>query len=237
MRAASLSAQAKLPRPRPERQVGIARPRPEKLPPMRPRSTTLVSAPAPPARGSLPPPKLAQNEVDAEVVLPLSRRRPTAPPPASERTPISGMHPVARVADIRAAAATRAAAALAAGFDATAVIVHVYDGAFDEVRVVGVYGEDTDVLVGEVEAREDDFVASTVITNGGPMTMLLGGGLPRVAPRRLAILGARRSLVAVPVLRDGVCIGLIEVVDVEASVTARVAKVAAVVAESLAPSL
>jgi hypothetical protein len=87
------------------------------------------------------------------------------------------------------------------------------------------------------EAWDQDFVASTVAINGGAMTMLLGGGLPRVAPRRLALLEATRSLVAVPIMSSGECVGLIEVVDVEESSVSHAAKACAAVGESLARSL
>jgi hypothetical protein len=190
-----------------------------RLPPMRPRSTTLVSWPAPPARGSVSRPLGQDDEhdehddLDGEVVLALSRRREPSEPPVSE-TRLCARAP-----------------------DARAVIVHAHDPGTHELRVVGVWGENVATLLGEAEVSDDDFVASTVIGNGHPMTMLLGGGLPRVAPRRLAVVGAERSLFALPILSEGVCVGLIEVVDVDPSLTARVAKACAAVAESLAPSL
>jgi hypothetical protein len=208
-----------------------------RLPPMRPRSTTLVSWPAPPARGAVSRPLGQDDEhdehddLDGEVVLALSRRREPSEPPVSET------RLCARAPDARAQAATVAAASLVAGLDARAVIVHAHDPGTHELRVVGVWGENVATLLGEAEVSDDDFVASTVIGNGHPMTMLLGGGLPRVAPRRLAVVGAERSLFALPILSEGVCVGLIEVVDVDPSLTARVAKACAAVAESLAPSL
>jgi hypothetical protein len=198
---------------------------------------TLVSSPAPPAVGSTsvpPPPPSGVFELDRDVllgaaedelVLELSRRKEPSEPPLSESRP-----------RVNGGDASIAAASLGAGFDARAVLIHVRDPETAELRVIGAWGEGASVLLGAVGSSDDDFVASTVVANGR-LTMDLTGGLPRVAPLRIEVLGAARSLIAVSIVASGRCVGLIEVVDVDESLTDRLAKACAAVAESLACSL
>jgi hypothetical protein len=193
---------------------------------MRQRLVTLVSYPAPPALGSLSGDALAEAMEDDEVVLDLARRRGASDPPASE------IRPRAAAANAEARAEI-AAASLAATLDARAVVIHTHDPKTKELRVVGAWGENASGLLGETGSSDDDFVASTVITNREPLTMPLTAGLPRVAPRRLGVLGAARSLVAVPILSGGRCVGVIELIDVEAVLFARVVKACAAVGESV----
>ncbi len=87
------------------------------------------------------------------------------------------------------------------------------------------------------EPSEDDLIASAVICNQAPVTMKFDGELPRLAPRRLALAGAPRTLVAVPALAWGRCVAMIEVIDAADDVAARVADSAAYVAERLAEFL
>jgi GAF domain-containing protein len=211
---------------------------------MRPRATTLVSWPAPPALGSLsvaPPPipitesgvfervrpELIDDEED-EVVLALSRRREV--PPESQVRPRASIESAAQAASI-------AAASLAASLDARAVLIHTHDPESGELRVIGAWGEQACGLIDSVESSDDDFVASAVVANGRPLKMLLAGGLPRVAPLRLEVLEAARSLIAAPIMVDGSCVGLIEIIDIDESLSARAAKACVAVGASLARSL
>jgi len=67
---------------------------------------------------------------------------------------------------------------------------------------------------------EDDFLASTVICNGKPLTMPIDGELPRLAPDRLRAMGAAKSVMAAPVTVGTEVRAMIELVDASgASVT------------------
>lgn len=134
-------------------------------------------------------------------------------------------------------AASVCAAALARALGARAVIVHSHDLTRRELRAIGVHGEGTADLLGSSDLSDDDLVASAVICNEKPVTMRFDGELPRLAPRRLAILGAPRTLVAVPAMAWGRCVAMIEIIDADARFAGRVADAALYVAERLAAYL
>jgi hypothetical protein len=134
-------------------------------------------------------------------------------------------------------AARVCAALLARALGARAVIVHSHDLAQRELRTIGVHGDRHGALLGSSDPSDDDLVASAVICNEKPVTMRFDGELPRLAPRRLEILGAPRTLVAVPAMAWGRCVAIIEVIDADDRFAGRVADSASYVAERLAAYL
>lgn len=125
--------------------------------------------------------------------------------------------------DTAVEAADVCAGALAAALRARAVLIHVHDAVRREVKTVGVVGGSYSELFGVTAAIEDDLVASAVLGNEGPVTMRFDGELPRSAPARLRLVGARRTLVAVPAMAWGRCVAIIEVVDADERISHRVA--------------
>jgi hypothetical protein len=130
-------------------------------------------------------------------------------------------------------AAAFSASVLSKSLRARAVIIHAVDAPTSELRIVAVKGASTSDLLGETAAVDDDFVGSTVTSNGRPLKMTFDRELPRVLPSRFATVRAQRSLVAVPLIASGRCVGLIEVVDVAASAEAIVTEACALVADRL----
>ncbi|MBX3190920.1 MAG: hypothetical protein KF819_28250 [Labilithrix sp.] len=132
-------------------------------------------------------------------------------------------------------AASVCAGALAAALRARAVVIHAHDLERRELRAIGVHGALD--LLGSSEGAEDDLVASAVMCNEKPVTMKFDGELPRLAPRRLSVVGAPRTLVAVPAMAWGRCVAMIEIIDADDRYAARVADSASYVAERLAEFL
>lgn len=178
---------------------------------------TVAAWPPPPARGSAPPPppsgvrmvsslpELSDSDLleDADVAAPIARLRED-------------------VGDLEILGNTWQAAAFSAAvllktLHARAVIIHAIHEPNAELRIIGVKGAETSELLGEITALDDDFVGSTVASNGRPLTMKLEGELPRVLPMRFRTVRASSSLVAAPIIEAGRCVGLIEVIDVHAS--------------------
>lgn len=160
---------------------------------------TVAAWPPPPARGSAPPPPPSGVRIA---------------PTVEERIKRLGED----VGDLEIfgnawQAAAFSAAALLKALDARAVIVHAVDEATSELRIVGVKGANTNDLLGETAPLDDDFVASTAASNGRPLAMAFDGDLPRVMPSRFTTVRAKTSLVAVPLIASGRCVGLIEVID------------------------
>jgi hypothetical protein len=200
----------------------------------------MESWPPPPARGSAPPPPpsgiraiapsvhelLDDDILEEEVVV--------APP--AKRDPIATL--LEDIGDLELfgsawQAAGICAAALVKALGAEAVLVHAVDAQAAELRIIGVHGAKTRNLLGECATVEDDFVGSTVASNGRPMTMRFDGELPRVAPPRLGLVEAKRSLVAVPVMASSGCVAVIEVVDADESLASKVAVACGHVAERM----
>jgi hypothetical protein len=135
-------------------------------------------------------------------------------------------------------AARLCASALARALGARSVIVHAHDLATRELRAIGVHGDGEFDVLGSTDGSEDDLVASAVICNEKPVTMRFDGELPRLAPRRLGMIGgAPRTLVAVPAMAWGRCVAVIEIIDADERFASRVADSAAYVAERLAAFL
>jgi hypothetical protein len=132
-------------------------------------------------------------------------------------------------------AAAFSASVLSKSLGARAVIIHAVDASTLELRIIAVKGGNTNDLLGETAVVDDDFVGSTVASNGRPLTMAFDRELPRVLPSRFATVGAKSSLFAAPLIVSGRCVGLIEVVDVAASAAAIVTDACALVAERLLP--
>ena len=135
-------------------------------------------------------------------------------------------------------AARLCASALGRALGARSVIVHAHDLVTHELRAIGVHGDGEFDVLGSTDASEDDLVASAVICNEKPVTMRFDGKLPRLAPRRLGMIGgAPRTLVAVPAMAWGRCVAVIEIIDADERFAGRVADSAAYVAERLAAFL
>ena len=92
-------------------------------------------------------------------------------------------------------------------------------------------------ILGTSGSSDDDLVAAAVICNEKAVTMRFDGELPRLAPRRLELIGAPRTLVAVPAMAWGRCVAMIEVIDADDRYAARVSDAAGYVAERLAAYL
>lgn len=141
-------------------------------------------------------------------------------------------------ADSPWSAARLCATVLAKALGARTVIVHAHDLASRELRAIGVSGEGEFDVLGSSDGSEDDLVASAVICNERPVTMRFDGELPRLAPRRLGMIGrAPRTLVAVPAMAWGRCVAVIEIIDADERLAGRVADSASYVAERLATFL
>ena len=138
--------------------------------------------------------------------------------------------------DSAAEAASVCATALAKALRARAVIIHAHDLVKRELRAIGAFGAAEDV-VGLRSRSEDDLIASAVFCNEKPVTMRFEGELPYLAPPRLNLVGAPRTLVAVPAIAWGRCVAMIEVIDADDRVAERVADSTAYVAERLAEFL
>ena len=135
-------------------------------------------------------------------------------------------------------AARLCASALGRALGARSVIIHAHDLATRELRAIGVHGDGEFDVLGSTDASEDDLVASAVICNEKAVTMRFDGELPRLAPRRLGMIGgAPRTLVAVPAMAWGRCVAVIEIIDADERFAGRVADSAAYVAERLAAFL
>ncbi len=134
-------------------------------------------------------------------------------------------------------AADVCAAALASALRAKAVVIHTHDLVRREIRTIAAQGFGASDLLGSYADSENDFVASAVLSNGKPLTMRFDGELPRLAPERLTIVGAKRSLVAVPALSWKRCVAVIEVIDADDRLVGRVPDAAAYVADHLAAFL
>lgn len=134
-------------------------------------------------------------------------------------------------------AASLCASALASALRARAVVVHVHDLERRELRTIAAHGIGGSDVLGSAEASDDDLVASAVLSNGKALTMRFDGELPRIAPKRLSVVGAKRSLVAVPALSWGRCIAMIEVVDADERLALQVQDAANYVAGHLATFL
>lgn len=203
-------------------------------PPVRERSKTMHSWPPPPPPGSIVPP----NFVATESVVPAP---PSAAPVPPERP--SGVRPrfnseVLELTDgdiLEAKAppappssrrnelwqaASVGAALLGGVLRARAVVVHAYDSASGMLRIIGADGLGIELLGASCRA-DDDLVGSTILGNERLLKLRFEDGVPRSAPERLREMGAKRSLLAVPVVDAAAgCVAIIEVVDADETLDA-----------------
>ena len=200
------------------------------VPPMRPRAETITEFPAPPPPGSRtpskPPPKHAKQAKAA--------KKPRDPVEVV-REAIGEL----AVFDEPRSAAAVCSAALALGLGARAVVIHAYDAREREIRIVAANGPKAASLVGKAAPAERDIIASTVIANAAPMTLIIDtdDGLPRRAPERLHLVAAARTVVAVPALVKKRVVAIVEVIDAKESVATAVEPAAAYAADALAQFL
>lgn len=194
----------------------------------------------------MPPPAIIEEPLPPPAPLPIieAPKADSPPPPLAaprklesfvEPTEVlfEGMWELEHVSSSWQAASV-CATALGRALGARAVVVHTHNLASRQLRAVGVHGEDAFDVLGSSDASDDDLVASAAICNQKPVTMRFDGELPRIAPRRLEILGAPRTLVAIPVMSWGRCVAMIEVVDADERYASRVIDAGTYVAERLA---
>ena len=134
-------------------------------------------------------------------------------------------------------AAEMCAETLAKALGARAVVIHTHDLMSRELRAIGAHGDGDFDIIGSAEASDDDLVASAVICNQKSVTMKFDGELPRLAPKRLHVVGSPRTVVAAPAMSWGRCLAIIEVIDADERYAGRVADSAAYVAEHFAKFL
>jgi hypothetical protein len=195
-------------------------------------SCTLGAPPSKPAR-AVPTKSGVLKKVEASVVAPATARLDSIFDPAEVL--FEGMYQV-ELATSAWQAASVCATALQRALGARSVVVHSHDLVRRELCVIGVQGEGSNEL-GSTNASDDDLVASAALCNERAVTLRFENELPRLAPSRLAILGAPHTLVAVPAMAWGRRVALIEIVDSEERFSTRVAGAGAYVAERLAAYL
>lgn len=201
-----------------------------------PRVAPVAVAPPPPPIAVAPPPAPAPIIAAA----PLSRIELRRSRPESMLDPTEVLFEVMYAlehVESQWQAAAVCAEALARALGARSVVVHAHDLVGRELRVIGTHGEHAVEILGSSGPSDDDLVGSAVICNEKPVTMRFDGELPRLAPRRLALLGAPRTLVAVPAMAWGRCVAMIEIVDADERFASRVTDAASYVAERLAAYL
>jgi hypothetical protein len=188
----------------------------------------LVSAVVPPPTASAPAPSLAPSSSGA------------VPPPSESLFRLSQNDPTDAIFDglyglsfarSTSEAAEVCASTLGKALRARSILVHTHDLRTRELRAIAAYGEGDFDIVGLAELSDDDLVASAVICNQRATTMRFDGELPRLAPKRLHLVGAPRALVAVPALSWGRCLAIIEVIDADERFAPRVVDAALYVAE------
>jgi hypothetical protein len=197
------------------------------------------------ARRSTPPPAppshVQLRPAPVQAVGPIQPTEPMRKPklesmPDPSEALFDGMYDLV-YADSHWQAARLCASALGRALGARSVIVHAHDLVTHELRAIGVHGDGEFDVLGSCDLSEDDLVASAVICNQKAVTMRFDGELPRLAPRRLGMIGAPRTLVAVPAMAWGRCVAVIEIIDADERFAGRVADSAAYVAERLAEFL
>jgi hypothetical protein len=210
-------------------------------------------------------PTLEVADEDVVVEEPFVRPRPTPPPPLPARrmlppqlvvVPPSKPAPRAKLEsaldptdvlfdcmyelnfiDSTWQAGSVCAGVLGRALGARAVVIHAHDLQSHELRTIGTHGDADVELLGAAVSSDDDLIASAVICNEKAVTMRFDGELPRHAPHRLGVVGAPRTLVAVPGMAWGRCVAIIEVIDADERLASRVADSTAYVAERLAQFL
>ena len=208
-----------------------------------------TQAPRPTARPPHVPPPLPPAARQVRPPPPPTSARPRAPSysdleetkplPKVTRDSLKRIHALLEsINKIRAAStawqvAAGCAAVMAKTLDARGVLIHRYDEAARELRIIGVDGADTEELLGSVASVEDDFIAVNVLASGARMKVRVNGELPELSPRRLRALGASRSIVAVPIMGAGGCVAIVELVDVDEGCEPIISEVCELLSEQL----
>lgn len=214
-----------------EAPVAARRSTPPPPPPSRSTVVPKLEGVVVPKIAPMPVPKIAAVAEAPESSVQLKPRLPSMLDPSEAL--FDGMYEL-NYADTIWQAARLCATALGRALGARSVIVHAHDLSTRELRAIGVHGEGEFDVLGSSDGSEDDLVASAVICNEKAVTMRFDGELPRLAPRRLGMIGAPRTLVAVPAMAWGRCVAVIEIIDADERLASRVADSAAYVAERLA---
>jgi hypothetical protein len=94
---------------------------------------------------------------------------------------------------------------------ARAVLVLSFVASEGMLRVIGTAGANATDLLGETIAP-DDFISEAVLYNLRSLVLTFDDA-PPAAPARLRELDARSALIAVPIIAQGQCVGVIEVVN------------------------
>jgi hypothetical protein len=108
-------------------------------------------------------------------------------------------------------AATITTEVLATTLKARTVLVLAHNEPKSELRIIGAAGAGAMDLLAQTVST-DDFISSAVLMNERSLALSLDADLPR-DPERLHTIGVESSLIAVPVISDGTCAGIIEVFD------------------------
>lgn len=140
----------------------------------------------------------------------------TVPPPPSMTTDIERISASMRAATSggRGGIAAIAAHEICRAARARGVLVQLYDERTDTICTIGAAGGEAKEQLGVDASAKTDFLAAHLRREGRSMTLCFEGDvLPSFAPRRLAEMGAQRSVVAVPARHGGTFVGMIEVVD------------------------
>jgi len=130
-------------------------------------------------------------------------------------------------------AANVASSALSKALKAKAVLIHVVSDS--ESRILGSDPTTAKDPFGVKDLAMDDGIASSVMTSKRPLTLRFED--ESALPRRLALLGAERSYVCVPVTIDRGRVVIVEVVDADPRFGARVLDACEYVADRLRPFL
>jgi hypothetical protein len=158
-----------------------------------------------------------------EDAVPLTRKRQQtlieiAPPPSSR-------DPSGAVANLTAAkrelesakgswdAASTCARIVCEALSARAVLVLSFLAPEQMLHVIGAAGPNAMDLLGESIAP-DDFISGAVLYDLRSLVLTFDDE-PPANPARLRALDARTSLIAIPIIADGRCVGVIEVVNPE----------------------
>jgi hypothetical protein len=158
------------------------------------------------------------DPVQADGAVPLVRRRQST---LVDAAPSSARDGVAvgprRIAEAKTSweAARTCAGLVCEGLRAKAVLVFVSLESESKLRVIGAAGASASDFLGETIAS-DDLIASAVLFNERTIVLTFDGH-PPTSPSRLRELDARSMFVAVPIMAGGRCVGVIEVVDPDAS--------------------
>jgi GAF domain-containing protein len=129
------------------------------------------------------------------------------------------------------------ATALFNAFGARAVIVHQHRLATGEIRAISVHGACREELLETRESASDDSIARVVVERLVPRMLRCDpAGLSR-APIRAEVVGAKRSVVAIPVVADGHCIAIFEIYDPREDLAYLLVEAATTLAHHLAAAL